>query len=131
MRLHRRAREFERTCDDCGYTWRVPRSAARRRRGISAYSHMPRGTYRMSDSEPEIAAAEAVSAVDAAYGPCPRCDSDRYTQQPVRPWPTKARGDTARIVGRESFLARHQLRLVTSFELSPALICHQTPGERS
>jgi len=39
----------------------------------------------MSDSLPEIAAAEAVSEVDAAHGHCPRCNSDRYTQQPARP----------------------------------------------
>jgi len=44
MRLPWQAREFERTCSECGYTWRVPRSAARRRRGIPDYSHMPRGT---------------------------------------------------------------------------------------
>jgi hypothetical protein len=84
MRLPWQAREFERTCTECGYTWRVPRSAARRRRGISAFSEAPRGTYSVADSDPEIAASEAASAVDAAYAHCPRCDSERYTQQPVR-----------------------------------------------
>ncbi len=85
MRLPWQAREFERTCTDCRCTWRVPGSAARRRRGISAYSHMPRGTYSVPDSAQEIAASEEVSAVDAAYAHCPRCSSDRYVQQPVRP----------------------------------------------
>jgi hypothetical protein len=84
MRLPWQAREFERTCAECGYTWRVPRSA-HRRRGISAYSPMPRGLYSVSDNAREIAASEAVSAVGAAYAHCPRCDSDRYVQQPVRP----------------------------------------------
>ena len=33
------AREWERTCSECGYTWRVPRSIARRGiRGMSAIS---------------------------------------------------------------------------------------------
>ena len=45
---------------------------------------MPRGIYSVPDSTQEIAASEAVSAVDAAYAHCPRCDSERYTQQPVR-----------------------------------------------
>jgi hypothetical protein len=84
MRLPRQAREFERTCAECGYTGRVPRSAHRRRRGISAYSPMPRGLYSVPDNAREIAASEAVSAVGAAYAHCPRCDSERYTQQPVR-----------------------------------------------
>jgi hypothetical protein len=84
MRLPWQAREFQRTCTNCGYTWRVPRSAARRRRGISAFSTAPWGISNAPDSDPEIAASEAVSAVDAAYAHCPRCDSDRYTQQPVR-----------------------------------------------
>lgn len=84
MRLPGQAREFERTCTECGYTWRVPRSAHRRRRGTSAYSHMPRGFYSVPDGAQEVAATEAVSAVDAAYAHCPRCDSERYVQQPVR-----------------------------------------------
>jgi len=84
MRLPWQAREFERTCAECGYTWRVPRSAARRRRGISAFSYAPRGLYSVPDNSQEIAASEAVSAVSAAYAHCPRCDCDRYTQQPVR-----------------------------------------------
>jgi hypothetical protein len=52
--------------------------------GISAYSHGPRGMYSVPDNAQEIAVSEAVSAVDAAYAHCPRCDSERYTQQPVR-----------------------------------------------
>jgi hypothetical protein len=44
----------------------------------------PRGLYSVPDNAREIAASEAVSAVDAAYAHCPRCDSERYTQQPVR-----------------------------------------------
>jgi hypothetical protein len=90
MRLPWQAREFERTCADCGYTWRVPRSVARRKRGISAFSHAPRGTFSapigsLDKSVPEIAASEELSEVSAAYAQCPRCSSERYTQQPVRP----------------------------------------------
>ena len=39
MRLPGQAREYVRTCVECGYAWRVPRSAARRRtRSISMFS---------------------------------------------------------------------------------------------
>ena len=115
MRLPRGAREFERTCADCGYAWRVPRSAARRRRGISAYSHMPRGTYRVSDSEPEIATAEAVSEVDAAYRHCP--GAVRIGTAATRPPMTREIQDVTheshgvapgRIVDRVMFLTCHQ-----------------------
>ena len=90
MRIGRRAREFERTCANCGYTWRVPRSATRR--GISAFSMAPRsgrgsggrGSGGWSDSEPEIAASMAVGEVAEAYRRCPECGSERCTQQPVR-----------------------------------------------
>jgi len=36
------------------------------------------------DSEPEIAASEAIGDVAAAYAECPRCGSEHYAQRPVR-----------------------------------------------
>ena len=39
MWLPWQAREYERTCDDCGWSWRVPRQLARRRvQSISGFS---------------------------------------------------------------------------------------------
>jgi hypothetical protein len=85
MRFAWRAREFERTCLDCGYSWRVPGSAGRRRmKPISGYSTMPRGELTVTDSAPEIAAPEAISSVAAAYRHCPRCGCDRYSQRSVK-----------------------------------------------
>jgi hypothetical protein len=85
MRFGRRAREFEQTCLECGYSWRVPRTPGRHRmRPISGYSTRPRGELTVSDTTPEIAATEAISAVAGAYGHCPRCSCARYTQRPVK-----------------------------------------------
>jgi len=85
MRFGRRAREFERTCLECGYSWRVPGAAGRHRmKPISGYSGMPRGELTVRDSVPEVAAPEAISAAAAAYGRCPRCGCDRYTQRTVK-----------------------------------------------
>jgi hypothetical protein len=38
MRLPWQAREYERTCADCGYSWRVPRAFARHRISISGFN---------------------------------------------------------------------------------------------
>jgi hypothetical protein len=85
MRFGRRARKFERTCVECGYSWRVPRAAGRHRmRPISGYSHLPRGELAVTDETPEIAATETISAAAAAYGRCPRCGCGRYTQRTVK-----------------------------------------------
>ena len=36
------------------------------------------------DSEPEIAASEAISEEAAAFAECPKCGSQHCTQRPVR-----------------------------------------------
>jgi hypothetical protein len=36
------------------------------------------------DSEPEIAASEAISEAAAAYAECPKCGPEHHTQRPVR-----------------------------------------------
>jgi hypothetical protein len=91
VRFRWRAREHERTCTDCGYAWRVPRTAARK--PIAGFSMAPRGRgVRLgginpvaSASEPEIAASRAISEEAAAFGQCPKCGSDRFSQRPARP----------------------------------------------
>ena len=90
MRILWRANEYERTCADCGYAWRVPRSAVRK--PISGFSLAPRGrpvilgglNPVVSDSEPEIAASEAIGEEAAAFAECPKCGSEHYTQRLLR-----------------------------------------------
>ena len=85
MRFPWQARGYERTCQDCGYSWRVPGTAGRRgMRPISGYSTMPRGLLVPDDSVPELASPEAISEVAGAYRHCPRCSSERYSQRPVK-----------------------------------------------
>jgi hypothetical protein len=59
---------------------------------IAGFSSAPRGRPVslggidpvVPDSEPEIAASEAISAAAAVYGHCPKCGSDQYTQRRAR-----------------------------------------------
>jgi hypothetical protein len=75
------ARERERTCVECGYTWRVPRAIERR--GISgmfdpAASSRPRGR---GDFTAVIAArADTIEG----FRICAKCAVDHFTQRPVR-----------------------------------------------
>jgi hypothetical protein len=81
------AREWERTCAECGYTWRVPRSIARRGiRGISAMTALgmisagrrnPRG---FSDF---TAGIEARAEQMEGFRTCAKCGADDFTQRPV------------------------------------------------
>jgi hypothetical protein len=90
VRLPWQAREYERTCGKCGYTWRVPRSAVHK--PISGFSSAPRGrpvslggvNPVVPESDPELAASGEISEVAAAYGHCPKCNSDYWKQRPVR-----------------------------------------------
>ena len=70
--------------------WRVPRSVVPK--PISGFGLAPRGRPVtlggldpvVPDSEPEIAASEAIGQVAAAYAECPRCGAEHYTQRPAR-----------------------------------------------
>jgi len=82
MRIPWRASEFERTCLDCGYSWRIPGAAGRRRlRPISGFGMAPVRSARIADSTPELASSEAISAVVGAYAHCPECGAAHYTQR--------------------------------------------------
>ena len=81
------AREWQRTCAECGYTWRVPRAIARRGiRGMSAMTMggnahaagmSPRGG---SDYRAGIAArADQMEG----FRICAKCGTDHFTQRPV------------------------------------------------
>jgi hypothetical protein len=59
---------------------------------VSGYSAAPRGRAVSlgginpvtPSSAPEITSSEAISETVAAYGHCPKCGSERYTQRKIR-----------------------------------------------
>jgi hypothetical protein len=77
------AQEYERTCEDCGTSWRVPRAIAHpHMQGLP----MGRSGYGVADSVDAIVAANAALAERAeASRRCPRCESDHYKQRTIRP----------------------------------------------
>jgi len=82
------ASEYERTCRECGYTWRVPRSIARRGiRGMSAMTvrgataDLPFTT--PVTSTPLKADIEARAEQMEGLRVCAKCGADDFTQRPV------------------------------------------------
>lgn len=82
---------YERTCQECGYSWQVPRSIARyRMRGISATTvtgasmegglGQPGGPGLSSLHRGIAARAETMEG----YRICAKCGVDSFTQRPVR-----------------------------------------------
>ena len=82
MRIPWLTREYERTCADCGYVWRVPKSVAHpRMRGMP----MTRGGGSVAAQADAIAAQNAVLSERAeALRRCPHCESTRYKQRSIR-----------------------------------------------
>jgi len=82
------AREWERTCTECGYTWRVPRSIARRGiRGMSAMTVLgsAAGARRSPAGNVELRSGLAArTETMEAFRICARCGVDHFTQRPVR-----------------------------------------------
>ena len=77
-----RTREYERTCNDCGYVWRVPKEAARpHMRGIPMTGA---GGGALAQADAMIATNAALSERAAALRCCPRCESVDYKQRPIR-----------------------------------------------
>ena len=85
MRLPWQPKEFERTCAECGYTWRVPRSAAHKRVGsISMFSvATPRNVDR-GELARQVSAAEAANGPAGALRQCPKCGSAEFSQRALR-----------------------------------------------
>jgi hypothetical protein len=86
------AREWERTCSECGYTWRVPRSIARG--GVRGPSGMgmsgvgARGSSQAVRSNPRSlsdlnAGIEARAELMEGLRVCAKCGADDFTQRPV------------------------------------------------
>jgi predicted RNA-binding Zn-ribbon protein involved in translation (DUF1610 family) len=85
VRLPWQAREYERVCANCGYTWRVPRQFAHRRvQSISGMSVASRTTIDRSELEQEVESDMAVNEEVESFATCPRCGWDRYTQHAIR-----------------------------------------------
>jgi hypothetical protein len=92
MRIQWRAREYERTCDDCSYVWRVPKDIARphllnpENRGLVAGAAPEAGGPGGSVGRMEtvLDANAEFSERAAASRRCPRCESDHYKQRTIR-----------------------------------------------
>ena len=85
MRFPWQPREYERTCTACGYTWRVPRSAARRRvTSINMISVAGRSSLDRAEMDREKAAIAAGNQPAEVYLPCREFGADQFTQQRVR-----------------------------------------------
>jgi ribosomal protein S27AE len=85
MRLPWPVREYARTCAKCGYTWRVPRSAARQRvRSISMISTASRINIDRGELAREISSISAQNKVAETFRQCPACGAEQFTQQPCR-----------------------------------------------
>jgi DNA-directed RNA polymerase subunit M/transcription elongation factor TFIIS len=85
MRLPWQPREFERTCAECGYVWRVPRSAARRRVGsISMISVATQTGVDRAELAREVSAASTANQPAEVLRRCPKCGADKFSQRALR-----------------------------------------------
>ena len=78
-------REYARTCDRCGFSWRVPSAARRRRvRSIRAFEVAPGGR-RLDRAElaREVRSISAEKQAIEAQQHCPECGADQFTQHAV------------------------------------------------
>jgi hypothetical protein len=81
------AKSYERTCRECGYSWRVPRSAARR--GIRGISTITVGASREAGFPGGAGLNELGGGISAraetmeSYRICAKCGVDDFTQRPV------------------------------------------------
>ena len=86
MRFPWQRQDLARTCAECGYTWRVPRSAAKRRlRSISVFNAVPNAwAGDRGELAREVASISAEKQAVESYQHCPECGADRFTQHAVR-----------------------------------------------
>jgi hypothetical protein len=78
------AREWERTCAECGYTWRVPRSIARGGiRGMSMGSNARAARMSPRYGAEYRAGVEARADLMEGFRTCEKCGADHFTQRPV------------------------------------------------
>ncbi len=89
MRIPWRRREYERTCDDCGTSWRVPKAIAHPR--LEGLPMRGSGMTVVTRADAVVEAADAVVEANAelaeraaAFRRCPKCESDHYKQRSIR-----------------------------------------------
>ena len=96
MALRLFAREWERTCAECGYTWRVPRSIARRGiRGMSAMSVFGASAGPLHDTRNAGGLSANIGAraeLMEGFRVCAKCGADDFTQSPLRRGQSATRG---------------------------------------
>lgn len=85
MHLPWLAQQYERTCADCGYSWRVPRYFARKR-VVSIYGATCGGirAHRRGPAEADLQAGRAAVEQAESLRTCPKCGSEHFSQHPVR-----------------------------------------------
>jgi RNase P subunit RPR2 len=78
--------DVARTCEECGYIWRVPRSAARRRiRSISMFNAAPNSrTLNRGELARQVASISAANQTFEIYEHYPECGAARFTQHAAR-----------------------------------------------
>jgi len=85
MRFPWQPQDYQRTCTECGYIWRVPRWAARRRvRSVSMISVASRTTIDRGELARKVESASASNRQADTFQRCPKCGADHFTQRALR-----------------------------------------------
>jgi hypothetical protein len=83
VRLPRLTRDCERTCDDCGYVWRVPKEFAHPHMGgLPLYG--ARAAADLARSREVVTANAELAERAAAFRSCAQCGSNRYKERRIR-----------------------------------------------
>jgi len=79
MRIPWLAQEYERTCDDCGHVWRVPKWAER-----PSMKGLQMGRGGIAGPTAVVAGNAELAERAAVFRQCPECDSAHYKQRAIR-----------------------------------------------
>jgi len=82
MHLPWLAQQYQRTCADCGCTWRVPRYFARRH--VLEIFNLPIKGSGGAESGAELRTEMKLGEEEESLRECPKCSSVHFSQRPVR-----------------------------------------------